>query len=301
MLDNILETFRFLRACVLTILTLLNMLIFGIVIFIFASLARLMPTRKLRHTAMRFALKLPVCWMLVNKYLLKLCTYKKWDIQGTGALNPKGWYVLISNHHSWVDIPVLGSVFSGKAPVIKFFMKKSLLWQLPPVGFNAHLLDYPLMDRHSRSEIKKHPELKDKDIETAKKACRKVREFPTTFMNFIEGTRFSKAKQKRQNAPYKNLLQPKAGGVAIVINEMQDNLEGIINVTIHYDTKNRGLWYFLCGKVDKIHIRYEVLPITENLTGDYYKNPVFRKSFQKWLNQLWHEKDQIIETLKNGK
>lgn len=295
MLSNI---FSFLRGCIATLLIVLNMLVSASVILVFAGIAHLLPTRRLRHRAMSLALKLPVWWMFFNKCILKISTHKKWDIQGTGELKPKGWYILMANHESWMDIPVLGSVFTQKIPLIKFFMKKSLLWQLPIAGVDCYLLGYPFMARHSRSEIRKRPELKGKDIETTKKACEKFKEFPTTFMNFVEGTRSTQEKRDRQNSPYKNLLKPKSGGVAIVLNEMQDKLDGIINATIHYAAKDRSLWHFLCGKVDKIYIRYEVLPVTEELTGDYYKDREFRKSFQQWLNQIWDEKDQMIESFK---
>ncbi len=295
MLSNI---FHFLRGCIAMTLIILNMLISSIVILFFASIAWLIPLRCARHHAMKFALKPPTWWMFFNKCILKFSTYKKWDTQGAGKLNPKGWYVLIANHESWMDIPVLGSVFTQKIPLIKFFMKKELLWQLPIAGLDCYLLGYPILARHSRSEIRKRPELKGKDIETTKKACKKFKEFPTTIMNFVEGTRFSEEKRDRQNSPYKNLLKPKSGGTAVVINEMQDKLDGIINVTIHYVAKDSSPWHLLCGKVDKIYIRYEVLPVTDEMIGDYYKDREFRKKFQQWLNQLWDKKDQLIETFK---
>jgi len=295
MLNNIISFFR---GCIATLLLVLNMLVFAIIILIVAGIAWLIPFPKLRHHAMSAALVLPVWWMFFNKYILMFSTFGKWDVQGSGKLNRKGWYILIANHESWIDIPVLGSVFNRKIPVIKFFMKKALMWQLPIAGIGCYLLGYPLMARHTRSEIRKRPELKNKDIETTKQACEKFKAFPTTFMNFAEGTRFNTEKRDRQNSPYKHLLKPKSGGIAIVLNEMQDKLDGIINTTIHYDAKDNSLWRFLCGKINKIYVRYEVLPVTEALTGNYHEDRNFRKQFQGWLNTLWDEKDQMIEAFK---
>ena len=288
----------FLRGCIATALIAINMLVSSIIILLAAGTARLIPCRRLRHHAMILALKLPQYWMFFNKCILKFSTFGKWDVQGSGKLNPKGWYVLVANHESWIDIPVLGSIFTGKIPILKFFMKKALMWQLPIAGIDCYLLGYPLMARHSREQIRKRPELKGKDVETIKKACEKFKEFPTTFMNFAEGTRFSKEKHDRQNSPYKNLLKPKTGGIAIVVNEMQDKLDGIINVTIHYDAEDKSLWRFMCGRINKIYVRYEVIPVTPELTGNYYEDRQFRSRFQQWLNELWERKDEQIEGFK---
>lgn len=296
----LIKIISFLRGCITLSLLILNMLVSAIVILIFAGISKLLPGQ-LYFYAMSFSLKLPVYWMLMNKAILQISTYGKWKVSGNGTFNKKGWYVLIANHESWLDIPVLGSVFSRKIPLIKFFMKKELLWQLPIAGLDCYLLGYPILARHSRAEIRKNPELKNKDIEATKKACQEFKKFPTTFMNFVEGTRFTEAKQQRQNSPYKHLLKPKAAGTAIVLTEMSDKLTGVINATIHYDAEDKGLWKFLCGNVNTIYVHYEVIPVTESLIGNYYKDREYRKNFQQWLNDLWEKKDALIDSLKSKK
>ena len=57
---------------------------------------------------------------------------------------------------------------------------------------------------------------------------------------------------------------------------------------------------FICGKVDKVCIDIETLPIDENCSGDYFNDPEFKQNFQKWLNQLWHDKDQRLSQLKQA-
>lgn len=293
------NAFAFLRGCLATLLIALNLVVSAIIILIFAVIAKILPG-KAGHCAMNIPLRLAVCWMLINKFILKLSTFGKWDVQGSGDLNNKGWYILIANHESWIDIPVLGSIFSGKVPLLKFFMKKELLWQLPIAGIDCYLLGYPILARHTRAEIRKNPALKGKDIEATKKACHKFKEFPTTFMNFVEGTRSTAEKRERQNSPYRHLLKPKAAGVAIVLTEMADKLDGIINITIHYDAKDNSLWRFLSGKINKIHICYEVIPITPDLIGNYYEDRVYRKNFQQWLNTIWETKDAMIDSFKGA-
>lgn len=289
----------FLRGCIATLLITLNLLLSAICIMITALIAKALPG-KAGYYAMKVPLELANYWMLGNKLILKFSTFGKWDIQGTNNLNKKGWYILIANHESWIDIPVLGSIFTGKVPLLKFFMKKELLWQLPIAGLDCYLLGYPILARHSRTEIRKNPELKGKDIEATRQACHKFKEHPTTFMNFVEGTRFSKEKHQRQNSPFRHLLKPKAAGVAVVLTEMADKLDGIINTTIHYDAKDNSLWRFLCGKINKIYIRYEIIPITPELIGNYYDDRVYRKNFQQWLNNLWEQKDATIDAFKGA-
>jgi transcriptional regulator with GAF, ATPase, and Fis domain len=58
-------------------------------------------------------------------------------------------------------------------------------------------------------------------------------------------------------------------------------------------------WDFLCGKLDKITVHYEVLPIPSDLIGDYGHDKEFRRQFQQWLNQRWQLKDEKIQSLIN--
>lgn len=288
----------FLRGCLAILFIVLNMTFFGPIILLAASIAKILP-KKAYPYGMRFALQLPVYWMVVNKWILKMNTYGKWEIKGSGDLNLKSWYLVIANHESWTDILVLGGLFSRKIPLLKFFMKKELLWQLPLAGIDAYLLGYPILARHTRNDIRKNPKLKGKDIEATKQACQKFKEFPTTFMNFVEGTRFTEKKRIGQNSPYQYLLKPKAAGTAIVITEMADKLKGIINVTIHYDAEHKSLWNVLCGKINKIYVYYELIPMSDDLTGNYYEDREYRKNFQQWINGIWEEKDKMIHTFKN--
>ena len=116
-------------------------------------------------------------------------------------------------------------------------------------------------------------------------------------MNFVEGTRFTVAKHRQQQSPYRRLLKTKAGGVAFVMAAMGEQIHWIVNVTIVYPQGAKSLWAFLCGEVPEIKVRAETLAVTPELRGDYFQDPAFRESFQRWLNGLWAEKDRLIQTL----
>jgi hypothetical protein len=50
-------------------------------------------------------------------------------------------------------------------------------------------------------------------------------------MNFVEGTRFTPAKHAAQQSPYKHLLKPKAGGLALALHVLGDRFDSLLDVT----------------------------------------------------------------------
>ncbi len=291
-----------LRGVISGIMLFITMILCALAVIIFAPFRWIIPIKGWRHFMTWFLHQIPATWMTLNKAILHLFSHSKWDIQsnieGNHKLSTKNTYVLLANHQTWVDILVLGYVFNRKTPLIKFFMKKELLWSLPLAGFACWFLDYPFMERHTREQIRKNPALKGKDIETSKQACEKFKLFPTTIMNFVEGTRFSPAKKEKQRSPYQHLLKPKVGALAVVLKEMDGHLSGILDATIAYSKPNLSFWQFLCGDFEKISFRYQLRPVTDNLIGDYYNDRAYRKDIQSWLNEVWQEKDAELEQLK---
>ena len=154
------------------------------------------------------------------------------------------------------------------------------------------------MRRHSEDYLKKHPEMRGKDQETTRKACAKYALIPTSVMNFLEGTRFTKAKHAKQQSPYQHLLKPKAGGMALALNAMGDKFQAILDVTIVYPDGAPTFNDFLLGNVRRIVVRVRSLPIPRHLMqGDYAQDPAFREAFSQWVQQLWREKDAQITAL----
>lgn len=205
-------------------------------------------------------------------------------------------YLLISNHQSWTDILILFKVFNHQTPALKFFIKKELLW-LPIVGFAAWYMDFPFMSRHSKEEIQKNPSLKRKDFESALAACEKYKDQPATIINFAEGTRFTPAKKAKQHSPFQHLLKPKAGGSALVLKALENQIDTLIDVTIIYPDGLNSAWEFACGNIEKIVVYVNTIPINEIPKGDYENDPKYRSEFQQYLNTLWQKKDQFISSI----
>lgn len=279
------------------ILFLLNILVMAFFIVFFGFIRYLIPIKPIRNAITNMINDIfPAVWTDINGGILRLAGKIQWEIKGEGTLNPQHWYFVFANHQSWADIVVMQHAFNRKIPLLKFFLKKELLWSLPMGGLACWMLDYPFMKRYNKAYLRKHPEKKQADIETTRQACERFKQRPTSVMNFLEGTRFTSQKQKDRSSPYSYLLRPKAGGVAFVVSELKDYIKEVIDVTITYADENPTFWKFLCGKISKVSVHYQVIPLEEQLYGDYYQNPAFRRQFQRWINGLWQEKDKVIAT-----
>lgn len=273
---------------------------------LFIGLLRGLPYAPWRRVMRRVMEQLPVYWIRINTLIQQLTIPKThWHVWvKSGAqlreLSPKVWYLLVCNHQSWTDILVLQHVFNQRIPPLKFFLKKQLLWTLPIASWACWLLGFPFMQRPTRAQLLKNPEQGHKNLEVARKACEQYQTTPTTVANFVEGTRFTAAKHQYQQPPYQHLLWPSAGGIAFSLAALGGYFDTMLNVTIIYGQKSMSLWDFLCGRIQQIEVYVETIPITTDLIGDYRNNRVFRLHFQKWLNQLWQQKDQIIQARQLG-
>jgi 1-acyl-sn-glycerol-3-phosphate acyltransferase len=240
-------------------------------------------------------------WISVNNLNQNIFSRTKFEVTGLDGVSTKDWYLVISNHRSWVDILVLQRVFNRKIPFLKFFLKKELIW-VPFIGIAWWALDFPFMHRYSKALIAKRPDLKGKDLENTRKACEKFKHKPVSIMNFVEGTRLTDEKHKRQSAAFQHLLKPKAGGVAFVLGAMGEQLHKLLDVTIHYPDGTPSYWDFVSGKVRRVQVQVKVQMVADILNSDafgpdYFENPKQRVKFQRWLTQLWIEKDKDIQVL----
>jgi 1-acyl-sn-glycerol-3-phosphate acyltransferase len=169
------------------------------------------------------------------------------------------------------------------------------------MGLAWWALDFPFMRRHSEDYLKQHPEMRGKDQAATRKACEKFALIPTSVMNFLEGTRFTPAKHRRQASPYRHLLKPKAGGIALALNAMGDRFQAILDVTIVYPEGAPNFWEFLCGRLRRVIVRVQILPVPAHLMkSDYSNDAATREAFAVWVRQLWQDKDAQISVLLDG-
>lgn len=237
-------------------------------------------------------------WAWSVSRCLNLSKQPVWDVHWPEGLSVQGKYLLISNHSTWLDIPVLLRIFHGHVPFPRPFIKQQLIW-LPIIGFCAWALDCPFMRRYTKEELEKNPQLRGKDIETTRRSCEKFRHIPVTVLNYAEGTRMTEAKRLARQSPYKNLLRPKSAGVALVLNAMGEQFDAILDMTIAYPPGERvGFWDYLRGRVSHIAVRIEKLPVPREFLGrSYQDDPQFQQEFQQWMTALWDRKETLIDRL----
>ncbi|BDH47750.1 acyltransferase [Salmonella enterica subsp. enterica serovar Choleraesuis] len=236
-------------------------------------------------------------WTVGLAALLRLNVHLKWDVEGLEGLSRKNWYLLICNHRSWADIVVLCVLFRRHIPMNKYFLKQQLAW-VPFLGVACWALDMPFMKRYSRSYLIRHPEKRGRDVETTRRSCKKFLLSPTTIVNFVEGSRFTSEKHRQTRSPFTWLLAPKAAGIAMALNVLGSQFDKLLNVTLCYPENTASPFLdMLSGRLTKIVVRISLVPVTEELRGDYVNDKPFKRRFHHWLNGLWADKDALISDI----
>lgn len=270
----------------------INTFVMVMPLYLLAILKLILPFETIRVWLSKGLVVISETWIANNNAIIALFGNIRWQVEGLEGLSKKQWYFVVSNHQSWSDILVLQRTFNRRIPFLKFFLKQELI-KVPLLGLAWWALDFPFMKRFSRAEVEKKPELKGKDVETTRLACQKFEHFPTSVMNFLEGTRFTSAKHEQQQSPYNHLLKPKSGGAAFALGAMAGKLKTLVDVTIVYPKDApRTLFAFLGGTIKdvKVIVRRQEIP-TWVSSGDYENDADFRERFQQWISEIWSDKD----------
>jgi 1-acyl-sn-glycerol-3-phosphate acyltransferase len=265
-----------------------------------ALLKAILRFRGAQRICNRLLMSIAESWIGVNSWAIRNMTSTRILVESNAALDYQGHYLVLANHQSWVDIPVLQAIFNRRIPLLRFFLKSQLIW-VPLLGLAWWALDFPFMKRYSREKLARHPELAGRDIEATRRKCEKFRGLPISIMNFAEGTRFTAAKLSEQQSPYLHLLKPKAGGVAFVLDAMGEALHSILDVTIAYPQGRPTFGDLFADRVGevRIHIVQREIP-NELLRGDYQNDAAARLRAQTWINALWAEKDARLSRMVAG-
>ena len=290
----------FVRGAIALALLTVNTLFWCSLLFACALVKLILPFPPVRRRIDPVLNAIATCWVACNTGWMALTQPTRWEVQGVEDLRYQGWYLVNCNHQAWADIFVLQRLLNRRIPMLKFFLKHELIY-VPVIGLAWWALDFPFMKRHGKAQLRKRPELRTQDAEATRRACRKFALVPTSVMNFAEGTRFTAKKHQNQASPYRHLLKPKAGALALALNAMGEKFHSLIDATIVYPAGVPTFWQFLCGRVPRVIVQVRELPIPpEFCTADYARDPAFRVRFQEWLGSLWEEKDRRIDQLLCG-
>src|SRR5688572_19110445 len=142
----------FIRIPLVVLLAATNLLLHAIPLLSIALLKAIVPVAAFRRGASRVLVAIAESWIAGNSLLMRLFARIEWRVEGLENLRYAGWYLVVANHQSWVDIPVLQHVFNRRIPFLKFFLKQQLIW-VPVLGLAWWALDFPFMRRYSRETL----------------------------------------------------------------------------------------------------------------------------------------------------
>ncbi|MCV6615264.1 MAG: 1-acyl-sn-glycerol-3-phosphate acyltransferase [Cellvibrionaceae bacterium] len=255
----------------------LNLIIALSLLLPIALIKLLLPIAPLKRICDGFIQALYRWAVRVDTFYLTYIVGIELDIRGELGDHPAP--LIISNHHCGFDVALLQEIVSGKGPMLKFLIKKELVW-LPIVGWVCLLLDFPRLNRNQGKGDQA------KDYKTVKDAIEghgiERNSHSGALLIFPEGTRFDQTKRRQQGSPYRHLLKPKSGGLRIIQQHAEAGTP-LIDITIDYGQREPvSLWRCLHGRPEKItiHIDHYQLDDIENI--------------QAWLNRRWQEKDELL-------
>ena len=106
----------------------LNTIILTVPLILLSFLKFVIPFHSFIVFLDRVLIFIATLWIKINSLNSRLFCNIEWDIRGLEQLKKKDWYLVLSNHQSWVDILALQTTLNQKIPMLKFFLKKELIF-----------------------------------------------------------------------------------------------------------------------------------------------------------------------------
>lgn len=266
----------------------LNVLVVFLAMTPMALLKLTISTPMVRRVCNRLLNALADLWVCFNNAWIVLVGNRPVLTDALPALQRKGSYLVICNHQSWVDIFVLQRVFFRRIPLLKFFLKRELLY-VPVIGLAWWALDFPFLRRQSDAKGMEN------DLRASRRACERFKDLPISLVSFIEGTRFSRDKHTAQRSPYQHLLKPKLGAFGMSVATLGDRVDLMIDVTIAYPNGVPSLWDLLSGNVEGVQVFVRTMEIPETLSDPaFIGKREWHVALGRWIQSLWREKDETL-------
>ena len=288
----LLSAFQMVRATVMILLITLNTMVFSGIMVALSPVKLILPFPEWRHFWTAWFVEMGAMWSTANSRLLDWSHSTKIVLDLPEGLSRNRSYLVLANHQTWVDLPVLEYVLARRIPGRRIFIKQSLIW-VPFLGQACWAMDFPFMKRYTAKQLAKSPELRERNLETVRQNCERMKGMPSTLLNFSEGTRSTPIKHEQQRSPYTHLLKPKIAGVATVIDLLGDSLDAVLDLTIVYpDNPERPTFIDLfAGRVPQVVVQARLLPVPGSAESE---DPRASPQVRKWLLQIWKEKDHAI-------
>ena len=157
-----------------------------------------------------------------------------------------------------------------RGPVVKFLLKRELLW-VPIVGWICYALNFPRLHRGQGADARQ------KDYAAIDSFSTSMQHERGALLIFAEGTRFTH--DKALTSPYRHLLKPRPGGLKIAL-ENAPAKTPVIDLTIIYHG-SPNFWRCLAGNTRRISTFITATQKAEIADAS------------AWLESRWQEKDNL--------
>ena len=267
-------------------------------LFVLALLKLLVPVKKIQGFCYRMMTRIYNVAVWIDDQLLWRVMGLRMEVRGLEHLSQEKLYLVLANHQSWADIFVLQSLLNFKAAIPKFIFKRQLLL-MPIVGLICWAYDFPAVSRYTIEDMAKKPHRKGQDRESLQASLFQFHRTPGSIVNFAEGTRYASLKARRRQSPFRFLLPPKVGGLAVILQSMGDQLHQILDLTLAYECPQFNFWDFMCGKCRRIIVQVRHISPEEAFKRSrrHFKDILSAEAAQ-WIYRLWEEKDQTLQKLR---
>lgn len=199
--------------------------------------------------------------------------------------------VVIANHQSFFDVPVLFWLCSYSGQEVNFkWLAKDIFKHVPMLGWGAYLSGSCLFLRRDWERDKeKFPHFFRSLLATH-------RPFWLTF--FPEGTRITPAKRlisqnysREKGYPLLDrVVVPRTKGLIATIQGLQDGLDSLLDVTIHYSGGTPPTLATIArGQAVLISVRGELTPVQDM--------PTEAQELKDWLLNRYVQKDNLLKQL----
>ena len=276
----------------------LNLTIWILPLLLLALIKLIVPLQPVKQAVYKLMLGIYFVAVKIDLVLFQWILNIRFEVDSLDDLQVDKNYLVVSNHRSWADILVYQSILIDHSPIIKFIVKKELLY-LPLVGLICWAYEYPLVHRKSikdgatgNANLKTDQKiLKDKLLDIGRN--------PAAIINFAEGSRYTEERRDRYNSPHTNLLKSRAGGLFFILQAFGHQFDYLLDFTILYDCTEPVFFKFLGGKCRKVKVRVNKFLMSDLLQSlSDSSNTLSFEKVDEWLKTLWSGKDKIIDRMR---
>src|SRR5687767_12389527 len=85
-----------------------------------AVVKAVLPVRPIRRACDWLLMAIAASWIGINTALIRGFTSTRFVVEVDARLRADGHYLVLANHQTWVDIPVLQAALNRRVPLLRF-------------------------------------------------------------------------------------------------------------------------------------------------------------------------------------